>query len=150
MSFSNTTNPPLNNPTNQRLLVDNAYVVSNIALPNAANTVNSNSLDLLQATPYPVTDRVDFQILLTAGTGANNKNINVRVQESADNGNWTNAVGLANPMAQVIDNGNTTTSTANVIFKLQPVALRYLRIQMTGEANGGTGANGAAVLQALF
>lgn len=150
MSYSNSTaGTALNGPNNNRLLLDQNYIVT-ASLPNAANTVNTSGIDLTVATPYPTTDQVDVNIILTAGVGANNKNINCRLQESSDNGNWTNCVGLGNPILQVIDNGNTNTNAANNFFKLQPTALRYLRLQMQGEANGGAGTNGLATLQIVF
>lgn len=149
MSYSNTTTPPLNQPTNARQLIDGLYVVTTL-LPNAANTVNSSGLDLQQAVPYPVTDRVDVNIVVTAGVGANNKNVNVRLMESADNGNWTNMAYMANPLFQVTDNANTNVNAANVVVKLQPGCLRYIRVTSLGEANGGAGTNGGITLQLLF
>jgi hypothetical protein len=149
MSFSNTTTVPYANPVNARALLDQAYIVT-ASLPVAANTVYTSGLDLLQATPYPVTDRVDVNLVLTGGAGANNKNINVFLQDSADNGNWTNTAYLKAPLFQVLDNANTNTNAANVIVKLQPGGQRYIRMGMTGEANGGAGTNGGATLQLLF
>lgn len=150
MSYTNTTSPPLNNPYNNRYVLDQNYIVTFTA-PNAANTVNSSGLDLLQAVPYPTTDRIDFNVLVPTGTtGANNKNINFVLQDSADNGNWANAVGLAAPLFQVTDNGNTNTNTANYIGKFQPGGRRYVRIQCVGEANGGNGGNASLTFQLLF
>ena len=150
MSYTNTTTPPLNQPNNAKQLLDVNYIVTT-ALPNAANTINSSGLDLVQAVPYPVsTDSVDVNVMIAAGVGANNKNINVWLQDSADNGNWTNVVYLANPLFQVVDNGNTNVNTANVVVKLMPGGQRYVRAVSRGEANGGAGTNGLLTLQLLF
>lgn len=150
MSYSNSTvGTALNSPNNNRLLLDYNYIVT-ASLPNAANTVYTSGLDLTQATPYPTTDMIDMNVIMAAGVGANNKNINCFLQESSDNGNWTNCKYLAAPLFQVLDNGNTNTNAANVFVKLQPVALRYLRLGQTGEANGGAGTNGLATLQLVF
>jgi hypothetical protein len=150
MSYSNSTaGTALNAPNNARQLIDGIYVVT-ANLPNAANTVNSSGLDLLQATPYPTTDRVDVNIVVTAGVGANNKNINYVLQDSADNVTFANVVYLAAPLFQVLDNGNTNVNSANVVVKLQPGGRRYIRIQATGETNGGAGTNGLTSLQLLF
>lgn len=149
MSYTNTSNPPLNQPFNQRLLVDNIYVVT-ANLPNAANTVNTSGLDLLSVVPYPTTDRVDVNILVLGGLSNNNKNINYVLQDSADNGNWTNVAYLKAPLFQVADNTNTNFNNANVIVKLMPGGQRYLRLQGTGEANGGAGTSGLVTLQLLF
>ncbi len=136
-------------PTNARALLDANYI-STLALPNAGNTVNVASLDLVQATPYPTTDRVDVNIVCTAGSGANNKNINIVLQESADNGNWTNTAYRKAPLFQLIDNNGAGYNTANVIIKLDPGSLRYIRVQAIGEANGGNAANANVTLQLLF
>ena len=150
MSYTNSTQgTALNAPVNQRQLIDGIYVVT-ASLPNAANTVYTSGLDLLQSTPYPTTDRVDVNIISAGGLGNNNKNINYFLQESSDNGNWTNCAYLKAPLFQTIDNGNTNTNAANVVVKLQPGALRYLRLGATGEANGNPGTNGLSTLQLLF
>jgi hypothetical protein len=150
MSYTNSTQgTALNAPVNARSLIDQLYVVT-ASLPNAANTVNTSGLDLLQATPYPTTDRVDVNILITAGLSNNNKNINYVLQDSADNITFANVVYLATPLFQVSDNTNTNFNSANVTVKLQPGGRRYLRLQGTGEANGGPGTNGLATLQLLF
>lgn len=149
MSYSNTTTPPLSQPTNQRALLDVNYIVTT-TYPNAANQVNSSGLDLVQAVPYPTTDRIDVNITGTAGVGANNKNVNFWLQESADNGNWTNMAYMNTSLLQTVDNGNTNTNTGNVTVHLQPGCLRYIRLATKGEANGGAGTNGVATLQLLF
>lgn len=137
-------------PFNSRALLDINFI-ANANFPNAANVVNSAGLDLRQAVPYPVTDRVDFQIVVnTAGVGANNKNVNFWVQDSADNGNWTNVAAFAIPLLQVVDNGNTNTNTGSVTFKLEPTSRRYVRVQAQGESGGGAGTNGTWTFQALF
>lgn len=148
MSFSNGLTSTL--PYNSRQLLDENFIVT-ANLPNAANTVNSSGLDLRQATPYPTTDRVDVQILCTGtGTGANNKNINFRLQDSADNGNWTNVAVFANPILQTVDNNNTFFNATSITFKLAPTSQRYIRAVALGEANGGNASAGTFTLQLLF
>lgn len=148
MSFTNGLTGTL--PQNQRQLLDQNFIVT-AAMPNAANTVNTSGLDLVQATPYPTTDRVDVQILCNGlGVGANNKNVNFRLQDSADNGNWTNVAIFANPILQTVDNNNTFFNPVNVIFKLGPASQRYIRAVALGEANGGNASAGTFSLQLLF
>jgi hypothetical protein len=150
MSYTNSSQgTALNAPVNARQLIDQLYVVA-ASLPNAANTVYTSGLDLLSATPYPTTDRVDVNIISAPGLGNNNKNINYFLQDSSDNGNWTNVAYLAAPLFQVLDNGNTNTNAANVVIKLMPGGRRYIRVGATGEANGGPGTNGLTTLQLLF
>lgn len=137
-------------PNNARALLDENFIVT-VTAPNAANVVNSSGLDLVQATPYPTTDRIDFQIINNGlAAGANNKNINCWMQESADNGNWTNMAGLAVPLLVEADNNGSTVNGGNYIGKFQPGCKRYIRLQAQGEANGGAGTNGVLTLQLLF
>jgi hypothetical protein len=60
------------------------------------NTVNSNSVDLSQVTPFPTSDQMWIRIASTVATGANNKNINIRLQDSADNSTFANVANVAN------------------------------------------------------
>jgi hypothetical protein len=136
-------------PANTRAIRDINYI-ANIALPNAANTVNTNSLDLIQAVPYPTTQYVIAQVTIAAGNGANNKNVNAVIQDSADNSNWANVVGLAAPLMVSADaNGAGLTSNSFGVL-LPPTTRRYIRAQATGEANGGNAANANLTLQLLF
>jgi hypothetical protein len=138
-----------NPPANTRAVRDINYI-SNIAMPNAANTVNTNSLDLIQAVPFPVTETVTVQLLTAGGNGANNKNINAILQDSADNSNWANIAVFATPLLQTVDNNGAGYNNASVNVLLPPSVRRYIRAQATGEANGGNAANGTLTLQLLF
>src|SRR5882672_3212783 len=91
-------------PLNQRALLDQNYIVT-ANFPNAANTVNTSGMDLAQATPYPTTDRIDVNFVCTAGSGANNKNVNFALQDSADNITFANVAFMKAPLFQVVDNG---------------------------------------------
>jgi hypothetical protein len=122
-----------------------------VALPNAANTVNTNSIDLETVNTYPLTE--DFQVRLstaTAGNGLNNATINVRIQTSTDNSNWTNAATTANPALTLTDNNNAGYNVTDTVFSLQPGAYRYIRAQATGTAGGGNAANANITLELRF
>lgn len=136
-------------PVNTRAIRDINYI-ANIALPNAANTVNTAGLDLIQATPYPTTEYVIAQVNSIGGNGANNKNINIVLQDSADNVTFANVALVAAPLLAVADNngGGFANGAANIL--LPPGTRRYIRAQATGEANGGNAANGTLNLQLLF
>ncbi len=149
---------PNNAPVNSRNIIDGNYIVS-IALPNAANTVNTNALNLLVATPFPTTETINVRLLTTLATGANSKNINCVIQHTAantdgtaDNGNWTNIVQFAAPFTVIA--GNATKypafTSANGVVKLPPNTKQYIRAQATGEANGGDASDGTATLELLF
>ncbi len=120
------------------------------ALPNAANTVNGGSLDLGQTTPFPVTEQLSVRIETSTAAGANNKNINIRLQDSPDNGNWTNLALLANPVLRVTDANGAGYAAANVVVALPPGIKRYLRGVALGEANGGDASDGTFKVSLLF
>lgn len=134
---------------NQRRLADADKSVS-IALPNAANVVNTNGIDLEQVAPYPTTEAFQVRITTTAGTGANNKNINLRVQDSADNVTFANVAVLGNPILTVVDNNGAGYPTGEVFVQLPPTIKRYVRVQAAGEANGGDASDGTATATLVF
>jgi hypothetical protein len=138
-------------PANQRL-VNDGYLMVNTALPVAANTVNTNALDLVQATPYPVTEKVYVNVATSAATStANSKNINVVLQHSATNvsANFVNIPELNTVLLRVTDNGSTVTPAGSSNVQLPPSVKRYIRAQATGEVNGGA-ATGSVYLQLNF
>lgn len=139
----------MSSPKNERRLRDAVLIVSG-ALPNAAATVNTNGVDLGSATPYPLTEACTVKILTTAGNGANNKNINIRIMDSADNGNWTNVAVIANPVLRVTDNNGAGYAASNVTISLPPTIQRYVKATALGEANGGDASNGTFTLELLF
>lgn len=118
------------------------------ALPNAANTVNTNGLDLGAATPYPTTEKIQVKISNTVATGANTKNINIRLMDSADNSSFTNVAQLANPILRVADNSGIPAG--EVTISLPPNIRRYIRATALGEANGGDSSDGTFKIELLF
>src|SRR5262245_61594000 len=120
------------------------------ALPNAANTVNANSIDLGATTPFPVTEKFQVKLSITAANGANNKNINIRLQDSADNSSFANIALLANPALRSTDDNGNGHSASNVVLQLPPNTRRYIRAVALGEANGGDSSNGTGTCQLLF
>lgn len=138
-------------PINERRLKD-ALLSANVALPNAANTTCTNSLDLQAATPFPTTEK--FQVLIETSTanGSNSKNINCRLQHSDDANvaNFVNIAELGNPLLRVTDASNAGFPAANLRTALPPTAKRYLRAVATGEANGGDAGGGTLTVTLLF
>lgn len=123
MSVSN------NNPVNTRAVRDVNYVVT----ANAAAATNTNGLNLVQAVPYPVTERVICQLGLTLGNGGNA--MNVVLQHTADNGsggpdsaNWTNIPQFAIPI------GTFSDPTSNVNVLLPPDVKQWIRARITAAA----------------
>lgn len=133
-------------PVNTRNLKD-ANFIKNVALPNAANTVNTNGMDLVQAVPYPVTQYVVLQVNTSQSTGANTKNINIVIQDSADNSSFANIATLA---VKVVAGNATNYPSSSTNYSLPIATRRYVRAQATGEANGGDASDGTLTAQLLF
>lgn len=128
-------------------LIRDAGLSANVALPNAANTVNTAGVDLGATTPFPTTEGFQVRLTTDVATGANSKNINVIVQDSADNSTFANIAG----MGSVPHTGNAANHIAtNTIFSLPPGTRRYVRGSATGEANGGDSSDGKLTIDLLF
>lgn len=154
MSVSFTGITPNNYPTNDRQVLDANKIVT-IALPNAANTVNTNAIDLEVATPYPTTETINVGILTNLCTAANSKNINIVLQETGanaagiDTANYANIVTLGAPIKVVAGNATKYAATTTYV-KLPPGCKRYIRAQATGEGDGGDSSDGTLTLELLF
>lgn len=117
------------------------------ALPNAANTVNSNAIDLGSTTPYPITEVIQVRLSATVATGANSLNINYVIQHSAEAAaNFTNIAELA---VKVVAGNATNHPVFSHNVALPPSTKRYLRVSAKGEANGGNAADGTGTLEVL-
>lgn len=122
-----------------------------VTLPNAGNTTSNGAIDLGATTPFPITEQIQARVSISAATGANNKNINIRLMESAEAAaNFTNIALLANPILRSTDADGAGHSASNVTVQLQPNLKRYLKVVCLGEANGGDSSDGTATLQLLF
>jgi hypothetical protein len=119
-------------------------------LPNAANTVNSNSIDLGATTPFPLTESIQVRIDISDATGANNKNINIRVTDSADDTTFTNVALLPNPVLRSVDDNAAGHSASNVVVQLPPNVKRYVRLAALGEADGGDSSDGTFGIKLLY
>lgn len=129
--------------------IQDALLRKSVALPNAANTVNTASIDLGAAKPFPTSERFDVNLRTTAGTGANNKNITIVLQASNEaNANFTNIADIAPLVIAEVTANYAATERA---VKLPPgLQKRYLRASASGEANGGNAANGTLTVELLF
>jgi len=126
-----------------------AQLQQSVALPNAANTVNTTSIDLGVATSFPVTDKCKVRISTTAGTGANNKNVTISLQASNEAAaNFTN---VSNVKTIVIPEVSTAYAATERTFALPPdLNKRYIRASAVGEANGGNAADGTLTIELVF
>ncbi len=132
-----------NLPYNNRILTDPNYIAT-ASLSGSGQTGNASTastvttaFDFRQATPYPVTERIIFSVsssLVTNTTGS--KNINIVLQDSADNITFANVAGVANPLVMITNTGTTLSSSANIANILLPPNIReYVRIQATPETS---------------
>lgn len=126
-----------------------ANLKQSIALPNAGNTVNTNSIDLGTTQGFPLNEKVGVRLSTTSGVGANDKNITAVFQASNEAAaNFTNITELA---TVVINEGSSVYAATNRDVQLPPgFAKRYIRASATGEANGGDASNGALTIELLF
>ena len=127
-----------------------ALTTVSATLPNAANTVNSNGIDLGATTPFPTTESVQVKLSIGAATGANNKNINIRVMDSADNTTFANVAVIANPVLRSVDADGSGHSASNVIISLPTTIKRYVRATALGESNGGDSSDGTFAITLLY
>ncbi len=119
-----------------------------IAMPNAANTVNTNGIDLGAVTPFPITEKITVQLSHTTATSANTLNMNIRLMDSADNSTFANVAVFANPLIRTT--GVSTSYAANsVVITLPPTIRRYIRATALGEANGGNASDGTFAIEVL-
>lgn len=127
-----------------------ANLKQTVALPNAANTVNTNGIDLGATTPFPTTEKFAVRLTIGTATGANNKNINAVIQDSADNSTFANIAGLGAPIKRSVDNNGAGHTESSIDVQLPPGTRRYIRASATGEANGGNSADGNLTVELLF
>jgi hypothetical protein len=132
-----------------RAIVD-ALTLVTTTLPNAANTCNSNGIDLGATTPYPLTESILVNVAIGVATGANNKNINIRIMDSADNTTFTNVAVIANPVLRSVDANAAGHSASNVTIALPPTIKRYVRATALGEADGGDSSDGSFYIKLLY
>lgn len=132
---------------NERRLLD-ASLNESVALPTGAATANTNSVDLGQATPFPITESFHVKLTTSTAAGANNKNITVRVQDSADNSTFANIAAIG--ALTVTDANGAGFSAGTLTVSLPPTTRRYVRAQATSEANGGASNNGTLTVDFLF
>ena len=109
-----------NLPFNSRELQDGYYNVG-----TGSTATQAPSYDLVQATPYPVTERINVYVYAKQ-TGATATS-SVYLQESADNVTFANIAAFAAPLVTQMGTG-----TGSATVKLEPNALRYLRVSGSG------------------
>jgi len=136
-------------PVNERRIKD-VQAKATGAMANADTAANSNSIDLVQTTPFPTTERVLVRLSQTAlAVATNNKNVNVRLQDSADDSTFANVARVANP-AMVTTGLNSVLGSNSIDLTLPSNVRRYIRAVSAGEANGPDGSAGTTTIELLF
>jgi len=120
-----------------------------VALPNAANVVNTNAVDLGAVKPFPTTEKIQVKLTTTQGTAANDKNITFYLQDSADD-NTSNYVNIGNCAKPLVNEGSNVYAASTFILALPPVTKQYVRCCAAGEANGGDASGGTLTMSLLF
>lgn len=133
---------------NTRAIQDALFTVSTF-LGDNASTNRGNALDLGAASPYPVTERITVQISTTAGNGANNKNVNIRLQHANNNAN-ANFVNIPELAILTIPEVSASYAATTANYTLPPGTLQFIRLICVTESSGGNASNGAATLKVLF
>lgn len=134
-------------PVTERRVID-AALTKSVALPTGAATANTNSIDLGKALPFPIQESFHVKISTSTAAGANNKNITVKLQDSADGTTFANIASLG--ALTVTDNNGAGFPAGSLTVSLPPATRRYLRAQATSEANGGASNNGSLTVDLLF
>ena len=134
-------------PGTERRIID-AGLTKTVALPAGATTANTNGIDLGKTLPFPITESFHVKVSTSTAAGANNKNITVKVQDSADNTTFANIAELG--ALTVTDANGAGYPAGSLTVSLPPDTRRYIRAQATGEANGGASNNGTLTVNLLF
>jgi hypothetical protein len=138
-------------PYNSRDLVDNTLVAS-VALPNNTNVKNTDGIDTLGVdSAYPTSSQYLVVLSTTAGAGANTKNINITLQDSADNITFANIVEMGNgtPLLRVTC-ANEVFPASSVKLVLPPTVNRYIRGRAVGESGSLDASAGALTCKLAF
>jgi hypothetical protein len=137
----------MSDPVSERRLKD-ASLNKSVDLPTGAATANTNSVDLGQATPFPITESFHVKLSTSVATGANNKTITVKVQDSADNTTFANIAAIG--ALTVTDNNGAGFPAGSLTVSLPPTTRRYVRGQATSVADGGDSTDGSLTVEFLF
>ncbi|HWN95013.1 MAG TPA: hypothetical protein VNT99_08270 [Methylomirabilota bacterium] len=129
--------------------IQDASLQVTTTLGSNANTTRGNSIDLGAVTPYPITEVLSVTISTTAATGANNKNVNIRLQHSPDAAN-VNFVNIPELDILTIPEVNAAYAATTRTHSLPASTKQFIRVICVTESSGGNASDGTAVLKVLF
>ncbi len=136
-------------PNQTSFAVPDAQFTTSVALGDNAATARGNALDFGTTLAFPASTRVTVQVVTTAGNGANNKNVNIRLQHANNNAN-ANFVNIPECAIVTIPELNASYAATIANFALPPSTLQFIRVICVTENTGGNASNGTATLKVLF
>lgn len=121
-------------------------LIQTAALPNAANTVNTNTIALPQQSVRPF--NTDFRVRLynTIATGANSKNVNISIYGSNE-ANGANATLIQT--FRVAGNAANVAASEREVYLPPEADKKYIFASAVGEVNGGNSADGTFGLEII-
>jgi hypothetical protein len=137
----------MSTPVSERRFED-ASLEKTIALPNAATTVNTASVDLGKASPFPLTEKLHVKLSTDAATGGTDgKTVVVTIHDSADDSSFAAIDGVG---TLTLVSASTAYAAGSMTFALPPGTRRYIRATATGETSGGDASDGNLGMKILF
>jgi hypothetical protein len=123
-------------PTARAML--DANLIASVGMPNGAQTVNSNLIDLNQINAFPVNEEFDFIITIPAcANAANSSTFTITVVNNATS-NTSNSANIGSLASIVVNGSGANGSPAySTTVKIPGSALEFIGIQIAGIANGG-------------
>lgn len=123
-------------------------LIQTAAMPNAGNTVNTNTVDLKQQSVRPFNGGFRVRLYNGQATGANSKNIAYTLYGSNES-NGANAIAHQSAFTVAGNAANHPASDREVT--IQPnFDKRYLFFSATGEENGGNAADGTFGIEIII
>lgn len=116
-----------------------ALLKKTAAMPNAANTVNTNTIALPQQAVRPFNTNFRVRLYNTVATGANSKNIHYRLYATNES-NGANATLVQN--FTVAGNAANHAASERELYLPPELDKSYIYASALGEANGGDASDG--------
>lgn len=126
--------------------MNDATLTESVALPNAAATTNTNTIELPQQATRPFTTQFRVRLSNTVATGANSKNINYRIF-GTNEANGANATAVPGLMFTVAGNAANHAASNREVYLPPDFDKKYIFGSATGEANGGNAGDGTMTIR---
>ena len=123
-------------------------LIQTALMPNAANTVNTNTITLPQQAKRPFNTAFRVRLYNTQATGANSKNINYTLY-GTNEANGANASAVQGAFV-VAGNAANHPASNREVYLPPNLDKGYVFFSATGEANGGNAADGTFGLEVII